>query len=461
VGKKILLADDSITIQKVIELTFSDEDFEVVTVGNGRLAIERLPEARPDLVLCDIIMPEKDGYEVCEFIKKHPALSHIPVLLLTGAFEPFDQERANRVGCDGFLAKPFEPQTLIAKVKDLLAKAGSKPSAPPLPSAVAAPSAAPPWSTAIPTPPRPASTGGFSPAPAPITAPEPEPEPDQDDFTAGPVAGAPTTGSSGYVAGQDVGTVSAPAYRATDGDEYAKAPASLDELYDDDPYGATDDLMPLSDDEAESVAPPSAPPPPEPPAPSWRDAAVSPADDEPAPWAQPTVEVPLELRAQAGVESAQRAASDGFEEVFEDAAPERAVPPSAAVPAPTVPTPMAPTAPTTPAAPTAPPTVEHVFGFVGQEEDKAAAPAAPAATSPDSSFRDVAPAEEEDKTSITRSVAGEVHVPVDMVEKIAQRVVAQISEKVIREIAWEVIPDLAEALIKREIDRLKAELQNT
>ena len=119
-GKKILLADDSITIQKVIELTFSDEDFEVVTVGNGRLAIERVQEVRPDIVLCDIIMPEKDGYEVCDFVKKNPALSHIPVLLLTGAFEPFDQERAARVGCDGFLAKPFEPQTLIAKVKDLL-----------------------------------------------------------------------------------------------------------------------------------------------------------------------------------------------------------------------------------------------------------------------------------------------------------------------------------------------------
>ena len=123
-GKKILLADDSITIQKVIELTFSDEDFEVVTVGNGRLAIERVQEVRPDLVLCDIIMPEKDGYEVCDFIKKNPALSHIPVLLLTGAFEPFDQERAARVGCDGFLAKPFEPQTLIAKVKDLLEPGG-------------------------------------------------------------------------------------------------------------------------------------------------------------------------------------------------------------------------------------------------------------------------------------------------------------------------------------------------
>jgi len=104
-GKKILLADDSITIQKVIELTFSDEDFEVVTVGNGRLAVEKVQDVRPDLVLCDIIMPEKDGYEVCDFIKKTPSLAHIPVLLLTGAFEPFDQDRASRVGCDGFLAK--------------------------------------------------------------------------------------------------------------------------------------------------------------------------------------------------------------------------------------------------------------------------------------------------------------------------------------------------------------------
>ncbi len=98
-AKRILLADDSITIQKVIELTFSDEDFEVVTVGNGRLAVERLAEVRPDVVLCDIIMPERDGYEVCDYVKRHPQFGHVPVLLLTGAFEPFDQERAQRVGC--------------------------------------------------------------------------------------------------------------------------------------------------------------------------------------------------------------------------------------------------------------------------------------------------------------------------------------------------------------------------
>ncbi len=123
-GQTILLADDSITIQKVIELTFSDEDFALHTVGNGQKAMDEMRNVKPDIVLCDIIMPEKNGYEVCEFIKTQDDLKHIPVLLLTGAFEPFDQERARKAGCDGFLAKPFEPQTLISKVRQLLESAG-------------------------------------------------------------------------------------------------------------------------------------------------------------------------------------------------------------------------------------------------------------------------------------------------------------------------------------------------
>ncbi len=126
-GQTILLADDSITIQKVIELTFSDEDFQLHTVGNGQKAIDEIRTVKPDIVLCDIIMPEKNGYEVCEFIKTQDDLKQIPVLLLTGAFEPFDQERARKAGCDGFLAKPFEPQTLISKVRQLLESAGAAP----------------------------------------------------------------------------------------------------------------------------------------------------------------------------------------------------------------------------------------------------------------------------------------------------------------------------------------------
>jgi CheY-like chemotaxis protein len=118
---KLLLADDSVTIQRVIELTFADEDIEVVAVGDGRQAIERIAAERPDIVLADVGMPERDGFEVASFVKQDPGLCHIPVLLLTGAFEPVDEDRVRAVGCDGVLAKPFEPQLLIARVKELLA----------------------------------------------------------------------------------------------------------------------------------------------------------------------------------------------------------------------------------------------------------------------------------------------------------------------------------------------------
>ena len=116
----ILLADDSVTIQRVIELTFADEDVQVVAVSDGDQAIARLNQAPPDIVLADIGMPGKDGYEVARYIKQSPRLSHIPVVLLTGAFEPVDQARAAEVRCDGVLAKPFEPQLVIGRVKELL-----------------------------------------------------------------------------------------------------------------------------------------------------------------------------------------------------------------------------------------------------------------------------------------------------------------------------------------------------
>lgn len=118
---KLLLADDSVTIQRVIELTFADEDVEVTAVGDGRQAIERIRAERPDIVLADVGMPERDGYEVSAFVKGDPGLAQIPVLLLTGAFEPIDETRARAVGCDGVLVKPFEPQMVISRVKDLLA----------------------------------------------------------------------------------------------------------------------------------------------------------------------------------------------------------------------------------------------------------------------------------------------------------------------------------------------------
>ena len=140
----LLLADDSVTIQRVIELTFADEDVQVIAVSDGDQAIERLQAAPPDIVLADIGMPGKNGYEVAQFVRQTPRLSHIPVVLLTGAFEPVDQARANQAGCDGVLAKPFEPQLVISRVKELLGR--NQPSGTP----AAAPAAKNPWPPSAP-----------------------------------------------------------------------------------------------------------------------------------------------------------------------------------------------------------------------------------------------------------------------------------------------------------------------
>ena len=127
---KLLLADDSVTIQRVIELTFADEDVQVIAVGDGQQAMERIEAERPDIVLADVGMPERDGYDVAAFVKGTAHLAHIPVLLLTGAFEPIDEQRAGAVGCDGVLAKPFEPHMVITRVKELLAGGAASKGAP-------------------------------------------------------------------------------------------------------------------------------------------------------------------------------------------------------------------------------------------------------------------------------------------------------------------------------------------
>jgi CheY-like chemotaxis protein len=123
--RKLLLADDSVTIQRVIELTFADEDIDVVAVGDGDAAIARLDSAPPDIVLADVGMPGRDGYEVAMHVHRTPALSHIPVVLLTGALQPVDDAKAREAGCAGVLVKPFEPHMVIAKVRELLEKRGS------------------------------------------------------------------------------------------------------------------------------------------------------------------------------------------------------------------------------------------------------------------------------------------------------------------------------------------------
>src|SRR5262245_56741548 len=118
---KILLADDSATVQKIITLTFSDEGVEVIAVNDGDEAIDRLRSLRPALVMADIGIPGKDGYEICEFVKTHPEMKGTPVILLDPAFEPFDEERARSIGADHHMTKPFQSiRMLISVVKNMI-----------------------------------------------------------------------------------------------------------------------------------------------------------------------------------------------------------------------------------------------------------------------------------------------------------------------------------------------------
>jgi len=116
--RTILVADDSPTIRRIVELAFSDSEFRVDCVGSGGEALARLESVRPDLVLAAVAMPEPAGYELCRAIKASER--PVPVILLAGTFEPFDPEMAQDCGADAHLIKPFESAALRDKVQQLL-----------------------------------------------------------------------------------------------------------------------------------------------------------------------------------------------------------------------------------------------------------------------------------------------------------------------------------------------------
>jgi len=115
-ARKLLLADDSITIQKVVELVLAEEGFEIKAVNNGEEALAAVASFKPDIVLADIEMPKINGYQLCEKLKTNPETKTIPVILLSGAFEPLDEELTRQVKADSFVVKPFESQELIGKI---------------------------------------------------------------------------------------------------------------------------------------------------------------------------------------------------------------------------------------------------------------------------------------------------------------------------------------------------------
>lgn len=118
--RRLVLADDSKTIQKVVALLFEEEDFEVASFENGASALEHIRSRGADIVLADVSLPILDGYDLCREIKEDPRTALLPVILLAGTMQPLDDERASTVRSDGSLTKPFETSRLIRLVKDLV-----------------------------------------------------------------------------------------------------------------------------------------------------------------------------------------------------------------------------------------------------------------------------------------------------------------------------------------------------
>jgi CheY-like chemotaxis protein len=160
----VYFIDDSATMREVIKIAFRRENINVVACHDAATALKEIEASRPDIVITDVIMPDKDGYDVCQHIKSHPDLAKTPVILMSGVVNRAVAERAFAVKADELLRKPFQPQDLITRVKNLL-----KPNGTPAPTPAAAANAAVALSSifsaaaATPMPPRSAT-----PAPAPV-----------------------------------------------------------------------------------------------------------------------------------------------------------------------------------------------------------------------------------------------------------------------------------------------------
>lgn len=163
---KVLVADDSSAIQKSVTQLLKNAGLEVVTVSNGEFAVRKLADVKPDLVLADVYMPVRSGFEVCEYIKNSDAFSHVPVLLLATSADFYDEKEAKRVRADGRLTKPFaDPGAALTTIKQWLEKsAQAKPAEVPLPIQE--------FAAAVPATPE----------------PEPEPEPAYEEFATRPPA---------------------------------------------------------------------------------------------------------------------------------------------------------------------------------------------------------------------------------------------------------------------------------
>jgi len=176
---KVLVVDDSLSVRKVVQRALESKRIEVLSAASGSEAMEQISREAPDLIVCDVIMPDVDGYQICDFVKKHPTLGRTPVLLISGIVNSTVLERAAKVRSDDVMRKPFAADELLHRIESFLPAQGrpQAAAAPAPPPAAAAQSAAvvPPVEPRVPAPPRAAAAPEPLPAlVAPITEPAPD-----------------------------------------------------------------------------------------------------------------------------------------------------------------------------------------------------------------------------------------------------------------------------------------------
>ena len=403
-SRRIFLADDSVTIQKVIELTFSDGDYEVQSVSNGDEALAALPKADPDFIILDVHMPGANGYEVCRRAKQsNPG---IPVLLLVGTFEPFDEGHARSCGADSILKKPFDSQELLERVEELLA---ARQDAPPAPIDTA-PAAAQPASAAAPTQEMPVAS-----FPAAFAAPAAMPSPPFQAVPQPPPAMTPEPSWSGFDLAPEP---EAPSFEAPSVSPYDREPSFVLDADPDYPAPA-EPVFSFEDREPALTFAPEEPA--EAPAPAIQDRFL----------AEPEVFSASEVSAAPAWTPVPEPA-DLAEPELELELPDEPLLPAWTEPPAPVATAYVPF--TAPEAAPAPPQAADAL------DSTAPAILAPAAHEPQAHHANGRLSDEE-------------------VERIAHRVVSLLGDKAVREIAWEVVPDLAEVIIRDRLRDLEGQVE--
>jgi len=117
---KVLVVDDSLSVRKVVQRALESRRIEVLSAASGSEALEQIGREAPDLIVCDVIMPDMDGYQICDFVKKHPTLGRTPVLLISGIVNGTVLERAAKVRSDDVMRKPFAAEELLQRIESFL-----------------------------------------------------------------------------------------------------------------------------------------------------------------------------------------------------------------------------------------------------------------------------------------------------------------------------------------------------